>query len=729
MRRWLRHPASPWLLALLAYALGSVVFTLPMPLQINTAIWGDRFDAWTTMWLIWHLHDALSAGTLTEVTDRIFYPQGYNLWSFGHMAIQALGVPLMALGFSLTATYNLLLLGAFTATGVTAHALGRRLSGSHWGGLLAGSIFAFNPYTYGEMSAGCVELVAAWFIPAYALALVRVADKPTAGRAAVAALVLACTGPFNWYYTAFLGMFTGAFLLWRLLAGGETRNRTLLLVVLAAGAAGISNLPLIQKARRETPSRSLIEASTFSTENWNFVNEISNGSVPLEELTEAHLELNDAMQVAINSTSLSDLVQADFPPNPLESTPGRLAYAFGLFGLILAGRRGRPWALMAAGFTVLTLGPYLQIDSTPPIPDWSLASPLPYKGLYNELPFFSKAYRPYRIGVLALLCLSALASTGFARLRQRWALIVPLAAFLLAVTQPHWTGVSDRELGDARIPSVYEDLAALPQGAVIELPLQYQPVTPANARYQYNQVVHRQDLLNCNQLIRRTDLLRFQAYVAGNSFLQVALDLGRQAPPYGYRAEDLESLYEQGFRYLIAHTSVELDPLHLAGFHGDSDRLQQPAWDMLRDSLGEPLLVGDEGTLVYALPATVPDGERTWHGHSWRHLELAQATLGLPVPLGQAGLELPIDEPIQRLALWIAVDEDAPDEILLHAGGRSYPLRLRPGSWTLVEQSFELPVEDASLSAREGRIEVRLASPQAEVAGIDRIDPRGDLVP
>jgi hypothetical protein len=716
LKRWLRHPASPWLLALLTYTLGSLLFTLPMPLQINSAIWGDRFDAWTTMWLIWHLHDAVSTGTLEAVTDRIFYPQGYNLWSFGHMAIQAVGVPLMALGFSLTATYNLLLLGAFTATGMTAHALGHRLSGNHWGGLLAGSIFAFNPYTYGEMSAGCVELVAAWFIPAYALALVRVADKPTWQRGAVAAAVLACTGPFNWYYTAFLGMFTGAFLLWRLLAGGATRNRTVLVVVLAAMVAGISNVPLIQKARRETPSRSLIEATTFSTENWNFVNEISNGSVPLPELTEAHLELNDAMQVAINSTSLSDLVQADFPPNPLESTPGRLAYALGLFGLILAGRRGRPWALMAAGFTVLTLGPYLQIDSTPPIPDWSLASPLPYKGLYNELPFFSKAYRPYRIGVLVLLCLSALAATGFGRLRHRWAMAVPIGAFLVGISQPHWTGVSDRELGDATIPSVYEDLALLPEGAVIELPLQYQPVTPANARYQYNQVVHRQDLLNCNQLIRRTDLARFQDYVAANTFLQVALDLGRQSPPYRYLGADLQSLHEQGFRYLIAHTSVELDPLHLAGFHGDSDRLRQPAWDMLSESFGEPVLVGADGTLVYAMPAQVPSGEQRWEASRWVDLELPQASLGLPVPLGEAGLELPIDQPVQRIALWIAVDEDPTGEVVLHAGGRAYPVKLQPGSWTMVQQDFPRPVSEASLSTPEGRVDVRLSSIQAELA-------------
>ncbi|MCP4808815.1 MAG: DUF3367 domain-containing protein [Proteobacteria bacterium] len=694
-----------WAAVVAFYVVGAVVFTFPMPLSLDSAVWGDRFDAWTTMWLI----DHLARGGLTEVTDAIFYPEGYNLWSFGHLGIQALGVPLMWLGLSATATYNLLLLGAFSATGVAAHALGLRLSGSHAGGLVAGVLFAFNPYTYGEMSAGCVELVGAWFIPLYVLALIRICDDPTWKRALVAAVVLALTGPFNWYYTAFLAMFTGAFVLWRLLAGGERRVRAVTWIVVVAVAAAVSNVPLVLEARRETPSRSPITAETFSLESRALVAGIPDGSTPLEDLDAELLELNDAMQVGINSTSLTSLLPAGFPPNPLESTPGRLAFVVGAVGLALSGRRGRPWALLAAGFGVLTLGPYLLIDATPPLPDWSLSNPLPYKGLYNHVPFFAKAYRPYRLGVVVLVCLAALASTGWSRLglQVRWGLAAVVA--LIGITQPHWTGVSSRPLADASIPAVYDELAALPAGAVIELPLHYQPVTPANARYQYNQVAHGQPLLNCNQLIRRTDLARFQAYVGGNAFLSTVLDLGRREAPYTFAGEDLDALADTGFRYVVAHTAFESDPTHLAGFQGRADRLRQPAWDMLRSTLGEPVLVGEDGTWVFELPERNAPGPRVFAGTRWEDVSLPWVELRLPVTLGAAPLSLETGS-VERLSFWVE-RLGGEGELLVVADGTSTQVATRRGAWTWVE--VEVSSADLALHATDD-LRVRLDGIQVE---------------
>ena len=115
-----------WALAALAYLVASLVFTLPMPLHLGTEVWGDRFDAWTTMWLIWMLGEH----GWSETTDLIFFPHGYSLWSFGHVALQLVGAPFVALGVSPVAVYNGLLLFAFTATGLAAHALGLRMSGT-----------------------------------------------------------------------------------------------------------------------------------------------------------------------------------------------------------------------------------------------------------------------------------------------------------------------------------------------------------------------------------------------------------------------------------------------------------------------------------------------------------------------------------------------------------------------------------------------------------------------
>ena len=69
MRR--QPPWLPWLLAAGVYLLGAVVFTWPLVASMSDAVWGDRFDAWTTMWLIWHLAERLVAA-LAQTT--VEYP-------------------------------------------------------------------------------------------------------------------------------------------------------------------------------------------------------------------------------------------------------------------------------------------------------------------------------------------------------------------------------------------------------------------------------------------------------------------------------------------------------------------------------------------------------------------------------------------------------------------------------------------------------------------------------
>ncbi len=722
--------ARPWLLAALTYIAGALIFTWPLAAHLSTAVWGDRFDAWTTMWLMWHLADRIGSGDWATATDRIFYPVGYSLWSFGHLALQLLGAPLIWLGATVPAAYNLLLIGSFSATGLSGHALGRRLSGSHWGGLLCGGLIAWNPYLYGEMRAGCVELVSAWFFPLQAWLLLRLFDRPGWRRALPVGVLLAVTGPFNWYYTVFSGMMMLAMLAVRALRGGSTLRPTLGWATAAIGLAALSNLPLVPLVRQETPERYGISAETFAPENWELSYAITNGQYPLDQLDDDALVLNDALQVAVNSTSLSNLVAAGFTSNPLESTPGLLAFSFGFFGLIAAGRRGLIWALIAGAFTVLTLGPFLQIDATPPLPEWSIDRPLPYFYLYNDVPFFSKAYRPYRLGVVSLTALSALAALGLGRLRGGWRPWLAGLAFLAAASQPHWAG--DRPvhnpLGDARIPPIYEDLAALPDGAVIELPLQYQPLSVANARLQYFQIAHQKPMLNCNQLIRRTELMQFKAYVAGNRFLQTVLDIGRSEPPWTWGDDDLIALYNDGFRYVVAHSAFTPAQLRLSGYEGHADRLRQPAWNMLREALGAPVL-DREGIQVYALPtpaALEPGRERRWSGEDFREIPLVWTELQLPIHLNPDGGSIPLstatDEgpPPVAFSAWIHHIE-GPGHLELVASDPpwSAPLTTPRGRWAwsrLDDLPALAPGGTWALRAVDGPITLELDALQLEEA-------------
>lgn len=623
--------------AWLVYLGGAVAFWWPMPAKLATHVHGDRFDAWTTLWLMWHVEDRLDAGALTAVTDRILYPVGYNLWSFGHAALQGIGVLMMWAGLPLIVAYNLLLILATATSGAAAHLLGKELGGTHAAGFAAGVVFATSPYLYGEGAAGCIELVAAGLLPLHVWLLVRLAREPSWRRMMAAAAGLAIIGPFNWYYTLFAGMLGAGFAAWRWLAG-ERRAAALMLASFAL--AGLSNAPLIPLVRRETPTRPPLSASTFEDAGaWERARELADGRVDIDDLTVARAEEADAMQVPQNTTTVRGLLLGRFTLNPLGTTPGALATVVGIAGALLAGKRARGWLVLAAGATLLTLGPFLMVDDTPPLPEWSATIPLPYALAYQWVPFFAKAYRPYRIGVIALTCLAAAAASGVPHLRERLrAPILGLLA-LLGFTQPFWAGDRPglRELADARTPPLYDQLRALPDGAVIELPLQYQPLTLANARLQYNQVAHGKPLLNCNQLIRRTELVAFRDYVRGNTLLRTLLDAGRIPLPWRFSDRDVTRLVDDGFRYLVLHRRVDVAAGLDAAAAGEADRVAQPLPLVLRETFGPPVLE-DAAMQVFAMPGAWRDEGRV---HTWD----TPAVEELALPLGLDAGDLPIRVP------------------------------------------------------------------------------------
>lgn len=722
-------PARRWLALIALYGAMAALFTWPLALHLRTHLWGDRFDAWTTLWLIWHLGATLDHPAAT--TQQILYPIGYNLFSFGHLALQALAAPFVWLGLSPVLAYNGLALGALTFSASSAHALGEALAGPDprvperarlVAGLVAATAFTYNPYLYGELRAGCLELVAAGFLPLFLRALLRLAEGPTARKVGAAGLILAITGPFNWYYALFTGMlgvaFAGLMLAQRraLVAGATVLS-------LALGLALVG--PLIPIVRRETPPRPPISAEQFTPERWTAARGLADGEKALSAIQEQDLLDLDAIQVVLNSTSAVSLLSMDFPTNPLDSTPGRLAWGLGLIGAAAAGRRGLPWLGLALGFTGLTLGPYALIDQSPPLPTWSLDHPLPYAWAYNHLPLFSKAYRPYRIGVIALTLLAAAGAAGAYRLlvparpgadpRLRWPLRGAFALLLLGASQPLWVEgrPATGALADARLPETYRKLAGR-SGALIELPLHYQPLSVAASMVQAHQIVHGRPMLNCNQLIRRTELMAFRDYVGKNALLTAMLDLARKDPPWTWSDEDAAALIQDGFRDLVVRTTLPAEAEHLAGHQESADQLGLAALRMLDDSFGPPWL--DEGGLMAFELRPQPPGARTWEGQNVSVLNVAQARLGLPVYLKEGqSLRLGAGEgPVARAGVWVRVAQGQAQLILKQGESNKTVLTgAAPDAWVWLRVEGAEGVEGWTLELA-GPGEIILARPEVE---------------
>jgi hypothetical protein len=350
------------------------------------------------------------------------------------------------------------------------------------------------------------------------------------------------------------------------------------------------------------------------------------------------------------------------------------------------------------------------LDATPPLPRWSATIPLPYEWAYEHLPFFSKAYRPYRIGVVTLLALSGAAAAGSAVLpRRSWPALVMLG--IAAYTQPFWAGDKPalRPMEDATVPAVYTRLRDLPDGAVIELPLQYQPLSVANARLQYYQVVHRKPMLNCNQLIRRTDLLGFRDYVASNGFLRILLDVGRSAPPWRFTDADLAALVKQGFRYLVVHRRIPapagLDSADVAG----ADFVGQPFVGLLRSLFGDPA-IDDPEAWVFRMPESWPELGRT---HTWTgddvvapSLTFDYEDLGLPLVVPD-GAELAVwSGAAKSVSFWARSETSADPPVVRITGQPDTTLTLEPDTWTWVEVPVTSPDPVAIALAGPGRLKL-----------------------
>ncbi len=498
-----------------------------------------------------HLADAISSGDLATHTNAIAFPHGYNLLSFGHAGVQALGIPLILMGLSVGTAYNAIMLLSFTATGVCAHLFFHKLTQSHRAATVGAALFLYSPIFYGEMSAGCLELVAAWFIPLNGYMVLRICEAPSLKRSLQAAGVLGITGLFNWYFTIFSGILALTFICWQLAKRTPKGFTSSKFILLALATAALVDLPLLPHVQRETPSRPPISRADFSPEQWVLSGEIANARLPLDELSSEVLLTHDNMQVVLNSTNIENLTSGHFSINPLESTPGRIAWIAGLAGLFVARKRGVPWAVMTAGFTTLTLGPYLLLNASPIVPDWSFQNPLPYEWLYNHMPMFSKAYRPYRIGFLTLLTLGSLGAIGFQVLQWKHKRLGALALFLITATQPHWIDgdLSSRAMASTSVPDVYTELQGQPDGALLELPLLYQPTSADAARTQYYQLTHGHPIVNSNQLIRRTELPQFIEFIQSHQLLSYFAS-GNSSEDWVVTRDDFSQLRDAGVHYI-----------------------------------------------------------------------------------------------------------------------------------------------------------------------------------
>ena len=151
------------LLVLAVFVLLTVLLTYPLSFHLGDAV-EDGQDALLNVWIMaWDGHALLSApGHLFDA--NIFYPYPRTLaYSEINLSQALLALPVTLLSGNPVLGYNVALFLTFVLSGWGMYLLVRRLTGSDWGGLAAGVIFAFNAYKLSNFAQ--IQLVSLYWLP------------------------------------------------------------------------------------------------------------------------------------------------------------------------------------------------------------------------------------------------------------------------------------------------------------------------------------------------------------------------------------------------------------------------------------------------------------------------------------------------------------------------------------------------------------------------------------
>jgi hypothetical protein len=203
--------------------------------HLGDAVPGDPGDNYSFLWNLWWMRHVLATPELPYFrTTYLFYPSGTTIADHPHCALPALIAATVLKPLSIITAYNLLLLAFLFANMAAMYALAWTLLEPEDGGarrraaILGAIIFGLSPYI-GVHLLGHFDLVAAWVLPAFALALHHAVRRRSGYAAFGAGLVLAAAAYTVYYYVVYLCLFTVAYLMaWALrvsIARGRARPR------------------------------------------------------------------------------------------------------------------------------------------------------------------------------------------------------------------------------------------------------------------------------------------------------------------------------------------------------------------------------------------------------------------------------------------------------------------------------------------------------------------------
>jgi len=461
-------------LSALAYFCAIAVWlTWPLSARLGTAL-NPGPDSLLNYWALgWNFH-ALWSDPSAFFDANIFAPRPDTLAYSEHLfGIAAVVWPIFAVTGNLVLTNNVAILLSFVVAGFGMFLLVRQLTESGWAGLVSGTVLLAAPYRFAHI--GQLQLLSFHWIPIVLWCVLRflsTGERRFLVGVVVSSLlqILSCN-----YYAVYLALSIVVLVCVLLVAGRSVLTRSVVLRS-SVGIAVVSlvALPFFLPYLRNQESgfyRRYEDVVQFSAEPMDYLRPSSFNKAPHMEWLPKQVRSEKAL------------------------FPGALAIVLAAFGVFYGARAtkrsplGRAFwiffCVLGALAFVLSLGP-----------ETAAGTPLPYRYFYRHVPGFGGMRAPARMAVLALVATAALAgfgTLGLSRRTRSW-VGAGVVALMLFEYQTYSLG---RAIPDApEVPLIYGQLAKLPRGVVLELPIHEGEAITRESVYMYYSTTHWMPLVN-----------------------------------------------------------------------------------------------------------------------------------------------------------------------------------------------------------------------------------------
>jgi hypothetical protein len=230
------------------------VLSYPSSASLFSTFLGDEGDGMQNLWNVWwvkyslfHLH------TNPLVTKFIFFPEGASLLGHTISLTNTIPAAILSYVFGLATAYNIWLILGFVLGGVFTAYLFLEFGSGLLGAFVAGFLYTFSEYHFAH-SVGHFQLIAVEWLPLFLWSWLRLIDRPSAIRAAIASCAFLLVFFTDYYYVLYAAIAGAIALAFRLGANrAQLRDKKLwisltlftAIVMCAAGPIVAVTLPFL----------------------------------------------------------------------------------------------------------------------------------------------------------------------------------------------------------------------------------------------------------------------------------------------------------------------------------------------------------------------------------------------------------------------------------------------------------------------------------------------------